>query len=195
MKAFLPSSSSASCSAFLSLSCIITRLAMEAKVRFMGAAEEVAGAVVEGEGGESVGELPADVSLEKDEVLGIWEVTIGVLLGAGFGDGGLVETVEDTAGVVGFGPSEEGGESISLEVVWGEKDTFLCSLVVSVEDGDLAGWDGAAGRSLETSEGGICTGEGRTGHGSWVLTAVGVDGKSFSIFPGIKKDVSNLSCK
>lgn len=44
---------------------------------------------------------------------------------------------------------------------------------------------------LETSEGGICMGEGReapswTGHDPWVLTAVGVDGKSFSILPLIK---------
>lgn len=40
-------------------------------------------------------------------------------------------------------------------------------------------------------EGGICTGEGeegpsRTGLDPWVLTKVGVDGKSFSIFPATK---------
>lgn len=84
IKAFLPSSSSlASSSAFLSLSCIITRLATEAKVRFIGLVVEVAGAVVgaavEEEEGESVGVLQAmlldaeeaDESLEEDETLGI----------------------------------------------------------------------------------------------------------------------------
>lgn len=56
---------------------------MEAKVRLVGAVEEVAGATVEAveeeEGGESVGVLhaapadvkEADVSLEKDDFLGV----------------------------------------------------------------------------------------------------------------------------
>lgn len=48
MKAFLPSSSSlaSSSSALLSLSCNITCLAMEAKVRFLGVVEEVEGDVM-----------------------------------------------------------------------------------------------------------------------------------------------------
>lgn len=80
IKAYLPSSSSsASSSAFLSLSCIITRLAREAKVRFTGAVEGAAGGAVEAaaeEGDvESVGVLgdveEADESLEKDEFWGI----------------------------------------------------------------------------------------------------------------------------
>lgn len=41
-------------------------------------------------------------------------------------------------------------------------------------------------------EGGV--GPSRTGHDPWVLTAVGGDGKSFSMIPSIKKGVSNLSC-
>lgn len=36
-------------------------------------------------------------------------------------------------------------------------------------------------------------GTSRTGRDPWVFTALGVDGKSFSILPGIKKD-NNLSC-
>lgn len=45
---------------------------------------------------------------------------------------------------------------------------------------------------LEKSEGGICLGEereapSRTGHDPWVLTAVGIDGKFFSILPEIRK--------
>lgn len=68
-----------------------------------------------------------------------------------------------------------------------------------MEDGDFVGLEGAAEMLLETSEGGICMGEGReapswTGHDPWVLTAVGVDGKSFSILSGIKKRGNNLSC-
>lgn len=111
---------------------------MEAKVRFMGFVEEVAGAtvgvVLEEEGGEFVGVLwakladveEADVSLEKDDIWGIWgveqlgEVASGVLFGVGEED--LAETVldsglEDTAGVKGFDPFEGGGESTGLEVV------------------------------------------------------------------------------
>lgn len=85
INAFLPSSSplASSSSAFLSLSWIITRFAIEAKVRFIGAVEEVAGgmveAAVEEEEGESVGVLwakladveEADESLENDDILGI----------------------------------------------------------------------------------------------------------------------------
>lgn len=61
-----------------------------------------------------------------------------------------------------------------------------------MEDGEFVGCDEAADMLLETSEGGICMGEGReapsrTGHDPWVLTAVGVDGKSFSILTEIKK--------
>lgn len=130
--AFLPSSSSlASSSAFLSLSCIITRLATDAKVHFlMGAVEEVAGAAVEavGEVGESVGALQAelvdvkevDVSFEMGEILGVWgleqlEVTSGVLFVAG--EVGLVDTGLDVgleAGVEDFDPS---AESIGLEMM------------------------------------------------------------------------------
>lgn len=65
MKLFLPSSSSkaSSSSAFLSLSCIITRLAMEAKVRFAEAMEEDVEAVVE------VAVEEADVRLEVGEIV------------------------------------------------------------------------------------------------------------------------------
>lgn len=61
-----------------------------------------------------------------------------------------------------------------------------------MEDGDFVGLEGAAGMLLETSEGGICMGEGRealswAGQDPWVLTAFWVDGKSFSILPRIKK--------
>lgn len=115
---------------------MITRLAMEAKVRFMGAVEEVAvamvEAIVEEELGEYVGVLQAkvadvveaDVRLEEDDIVGISGVeqlgTSGVFFGAG--KGGVVETVlevdlEEAAGVKGFGPSKERGESIGLEMV------------------------------------------------------------------------------
>lgn len=135
INAFLPSSSSiaSSSSAFLSLSWIITRFAMEAKVRFIGAVEEVAGgmveAAVEEEEGESVGVLwaklddveEADESSENDDILGIWveeQVTSVFLFEAG--EDGFVETVldagvEDTAGDF---VSKEAGESIGLETVW-----------------------------------------------------------------------------
>lgn len=104
-------------------------------MRFTGAVEDVAGAVVEAaveeEGGEAVGILEAklagveeaDVSLEKDDILGIGgverlgEVTSGVLFGAGAE--GSVKTVLDgglEAGDKGFDPSEEGGEAIGLEM-------------------------------------------------------------------------------
>lgn len=62
-------------------------------------------------------------------------------------------------------------------------------------DGDLASWDGGA---EETGEGGVCLGEGpsRTGPDSWVLTGVGVDGKSFSILKAWaerKVKINNMS--
>lgn len=64
------SSSRASSSAFLSLSCIITRLAMEAKVCFIGAGGEVEGAIVETaveeEKAESVGVLQAKLADAED---------------------------------------------------------------------------------------------------------------------------------
>lgn len=169
---------------------------MEAKVRLAGAVVEVAGATVEEEDGESAGALQAeeaDEGLDTGETSVTWagerlgEVTSGVLFGAG------EEGLEDPAGV--FDPCKEGGESIGLEMTWAdgwEEWDFLGSLVFSVEDGDLVDWEGAAERLLESSEGGICVGEGgelppRTGRDPWVLTAVGVDSKSFSMFPGIKK--------
>lgn len=116
---------------------------MEAKVRFAGAVEEVAGvvaeAVVEEEGGGSVWVLQAmllaevveaEVSLEKGEILEIWGVgclgggTSGVLFRAG--EEGLVETVleaglEDAAADKGFDLSKEGGGSSGLDVVWADR--------------------------------------------------------------------------
>lgn len=105
MKPFLPSSSSlaSSSSAFLSLSCIITRLAMEAKVRFVGAVEEVEGAVLEAvvgeagaesialemvwvDGGEEWDNLVASVVFfVEDEDLASWEEAAEWLLEMGEG--------------------------------------------------------------------------------------------------------------
>lgn len=56
----------------------------------------------------------------------------------------------------------------------------------------MAGSEEAAGRLLETSEGGVSPGGGTegpssTGRDPWVLTEVGVDVEFFSIFSEIKK--------
>lgn len=105
---------------------------MEAKVRFTGAVDEVAGAVVEAveeeAGGEPAGVLQAkldeavepDLSLENADVLeiGAGEESSDVFFVGG--EEGLVETIlEDTgAGGEGFDLSNGGEEEpISLEVV------------------------------------------------------------------------------
>lgn len=153
---------------------------MEAKVRFMGATEGVAGApvgaVVDGEGGgyvEALAMLSEGLQILGEELVG--EVGSGVLFAAG--EESLVGTVSTP---------DEGFSSLSgLDMVWAdfrvEWEDFLGSVVM---DGDLANWDGGA---EETGEGGVCLGEGpsRTGPDPWVLTGVGVDGKSFSILKGL----------
>lgn len=139
MKIILPSSSSSSpsaSSAFLSLSCMITCLAMEAKVRLTGVVEEVAGGMVkaamEEDKAESVGLSRArldDVeeaheSLDKDGGLGIWaEEWWGNthVFSSESGEDGFVGTVldvgwEDTAG---DSDSKEVWESAGAETVWG----------------------------------------------------------------------------
>lgn len=195
-----------SSSAFLSLSCIITFLAIEANIRFIGTAEDVAVAVVEAveeeAGGEPAGvlqsRLEADVSLDNDDVWDIWGVSgLGEQLGDVLFLGGeevlLVTVLEDTgAGDEGCDLSKGGDrEPIGLAVVWtdcGEEDT----VVVPVKAGHLVAGEGATEGLLETSVRGICVGEGRegpsrTGHDPRVLRGVGVDGKSFCIFPGRNK--------
>lgn len=152
-------------------------------MRFTGGVEDDAeAALVEG-GDESVLQndgKEADLNLEK-EVLGIGgvealgEVASGVLFEAGMG--GLVGTVVDVGlGDMGFDLSKDGGESIGLLCVDGEEEDFLDS----EEDVVLFCWEGAAGGLLETGEG---EDPSRTGHDPWVVTAGGVEGKSFSIFP------------
>lgn len=177
-----------SSSAFLSLSCIITRLASEAKV---GLWEEVAEPLLEEEGGESTGALlvwfadkeEPDTGLERGWLLEIWGAesldSEETLLDVG---------LEDTAGDdEGFFSSTVGVEVARVD--GGEEwDDFLGS----DGDADLSCWEGAAETLSETGGGGIREGEGRggpsgTGHDPWVLTAAGVDGKSLSIVPGINK--------
>lgn len=107
------------------------------------------------------------------------EAVSGVLFGAG--TGGLVRTVLDVGlGDNGFDLSKDGGESIGLLCADGGGEDFF----VSEDGGNLFGWEGAA----EVGEGGICAVEGledpsRTGNDPWVVTAEGLDEKSFSIFP------------
>lgn len=179
-----------SSSAFLSRSCIITRLAMEAKVRFAEAVEEGVEAVVvitveEADAGLEVGE-----TVELWELVRLGEVERGVLIGAV--RGGFVETVllGDTAGDKGFDFSKERGDSICFEMVRAGGREEQGDFLGSKEVGDFSCWVGEAVRLLEMGEGGICMGEGwegppRTGHDPWVPRAVGVDDKSFSIFPEI----------
>lgn len=156
---------------------MITFLAMETKVRFMGVVEGVAAAVV--------GAVVVEALAEDWQILGVkllGEVESDVVFKAG--EDGLVGRVS-TPGE-SFNLSGEQGLS-GLDMVWAdfgeEWEFFLGSVVISVEDGDLASWDGGADRSLEMDDPGICLGEGlsSTGLDPWVLTGVGVDGKSFSI--------------
>lgn len=194
-----------SSSAFLSLSCIITFLAIEANVRFIGTGAEAAVAVLEAveeeAGGEPAGvlysRLEADVSLKNDDVFAILGVSE---LGEELGDVLFVgrERVSAETVLEGTGAEDEG---FDLSKEWDEEPTAPAavwtdcgeeySVVVWVKVGHLVAWEGAAEGLLETSVRGICGGEGgvspsRTGHDSWVLSGVGVDGKSFCIFPGEK---------
>lgn len=116
-KVILPSSSSLASSplAFLSLSCIITCFAREAKVRFIGVVREVVGSIVE-----------AAANVEgADESMGIVELLcIGVedLLGGVKSDflseateNGFVESFLEDAGR--DADSEVGGDSIGVETM------------------------------------------------------------------------------